>query len=240
VKKVLASWGPGRFDAMLDKDGKALRPDGKQAGVLIPPAFGLAGVNLHTWTGMGSVPYWNAYVAATEMHGSGTFFDERLKDKGQYPVAAKSGAHNTRATGAGAVDRTTSKLAALHYYQLSIPAPKAPAGSFNAGAADRGKVLFSGKATCARCHVPPIFTEPGNNIHAPAEVGVDAFQADRSPTHMYRTAPLGGLWSHAKGGFYHDGRFATMLDVVNHYNAHLKLNLADAEKADLVEYLKSL
>src|SRR5262245_19462286 len=66
VKKVLASWGPGRFDAELDKDGKALRPDGKQAGTLIPPAFGLAGVNLHTWTGYGSVPYWNAYVAATE------------------------------------------------------------------------------------------------------------------------------------------------------------------------------
>jgi hypothetical protein len=55
VKKVLATWGPGRFDAELDKDGKALRPDGKQAGTLIPPAFGLAGVNLHTWTGFGSI-----------------------------------------------------------------------------------------------------------------------------------------------------------------------------------------
>src|SRR5437870_11369518 len=90
VKKVLASWGPGRFDAELDKDGKALRPDGGQAGTLIPPAFGLAGVNLHTWTGFGSVPYWNAYVAVTEMHGSGTFFDERLSDPVQYPVPATS------------------------------------------------------------------------------------------------------------------------------------------------------
>ncbi len=97
VKKVLTSWGPGRFDAELDKDGKAFRPDGKQAGTLIPPAFGLAGVNLHTWTGFGSVTYWNAYVGATEMHGSGTFFDARLGDKTQYPVAAKSGSGDTRA-----------------------------------------------------------------------------------------------------------------------------------------------
>src|SRR5947207_2372304 len=106
LKKVLASWGPGRFDALLDKDGKALRPDGKQAGVLIPPAFGLAGVNLHTWTGFGSVTYWNAYVAATEMHGSGTFFDARLTNTSQYPVASKSGSGNTR----GVPDRITSKL----------------------------------------------------------------------------------------------------------------------------------
>jgi len=96
VKAVLNSWGPGRFDAELDKDGKALRPDGGQAGTLIPPAFGLAGVNLHTWTGFGSVPYWNAYVAVTEMHGSGTFFDQRLSDPVQYPVSARSGSPSRR------------------------------------------------------------------------------------------------------------------------------------------------
>jgi hypothetical protein len=237
VKKVLASWGPGRFDAMLDKDGKALRPDGKQAGVLIPPAFGLAGVNLHTWTGMGSVPYWNAYVAATEMHGIGTFYDARLENKTMYAVSAKSGSYNTRQT---KEDLTTGKLPALHYYQLSIPAPKPPAGSFNQAAHDRGRVLFMGKATCARCHVPPIFTEPGNNIHAPSEIGIDSFQADRSPTRSYRTAPLAGLWSHQKGGFYHDGRFASLMDVVNHYNAFFKLNLNDSEKNDLIEYLKGI
>jgi cytochrome c5 len=238
VKKVLASWGPGRFDATLDKDGKALRPDGKQAGVLIPPAFGLAGVNLHTWTGWGSVPYWNAYVAGTEMHGQGAFYDTRLANKAQFAVSAKSGAYNMNHR--GEADRITAKLPALHYYQLSIPAPKAPAGSFNTAAAERGSTLFNGKAGCARCHVPPLFTEPGHNLHSPAEVGVDAFQADRSPTHAYRTAPLAGLWSHQKAGFYHDGRFATLMDVVNHYNAHLKLSLADQDKADLVEYLKAL
>ena len=236
VKKVLATWGPGRFDAELDKDGKALRPDGRQAGALIPPAFGLAGVNLHTWTGFGSVPYWNAYVGATEMHGSGTFFDARFNDKDQYPVAAKDGAGNTR----GTPDKLTSKLAALHFYQLSIPAPKAPTGSYDRAAFERGRTLFNGTAKCATCHVPPLFTEPGNNLHAPSEIGVDSFQADRSPTHMYRTAPLAGLWTHQKGGFYHDGRFATLLDVVSHYDAQFNLKLSDAEKRDLIEYLKGI
>jgi len=235
VIKVLSSWGPGRYDAELDKDGKAFRPDGKQAGTLIPPAFGLAGVNLHTWTGYGSVPYWNAYVAVTQMHGSGTFFDARFNSD-QFGVSAKSGSWNMR----GSPDKVTSKLAALHFYQLSIPAPKAPAGSFNEAAFKRGEKLFNGVAKCATCHVPPLFTEPGNNLHSPEEIGVDSFQADRSPTHMYRTAPLAGLWSHQKGGFYHDGRFATLMDVVNHYDGHLKLNLNNGDKNDLVEYLKGL
>jgi hypothetical protein len=238
VKKVLASWGPGRYDAILDKDGKAFGPGGKQAGTLIPPAFGLAGVNLATWTGFGSVPYWNAYVANTQMHGLGSFIDARLGTKTQYPVAMKSASYDTRK--APAADRSTSKLAALHYYQLSIPAPKAPAGSFNQAAFERGKALFNGKATCARCHVPPLYTEPGQNLHTPAEIGIDSFQADRSPTKSYRTAPLGGLWSHQKGGFYHDGRFPTLMDVVNHYNGHFKLSLTDTEKADVVEYLKGI
>jgi hypothetical protein len=73
LKKVLASWGPGKFDAEVFLDGKAFRPDGKTAAVLIPPAYGLAGVNLHTYTGWGSVTYWNAFVANLEMHGQGTF-----------------------------------------------------------------------------------------------------------------------------------------------------------------------
>ena len=236
VKKVLTSWGPGRYDAELDKDGKAFRPDGKQAGTLIPPAFGLAGVNLATWTGFGSFTYWNAYVGATQMHGSGTFFDPRFNDKKQYPVAARSGSGNTRAK----PDRITARLAALHFYQLAIPAPKPPEGSFDKVAGDRGKTIFEGKATCATCHVPPLFTEPGHNLHAPAEVCIDSFQADRSPTHAYRTAPLAGLWSHQKGGFFHDGRFAGLGDVIEHYNGCLRLGLNEQEKLDLIEYLKSL
>jgi hypothetical protein len=236
VRKVLESWGPGRFDALLDKDGKAFRPDGGQAGTVIPPAFGLAGVNLHTWTGMGSIPYWNAYVAVTEMHGSGTFFDERLNDATRYPVAARAGTGNVRNT----PDLVTEKLPALHAYQLSLAAPKPPQGSFDEAAAARGKQVFSGRAMCATCHVPPLYTEPGNNLHAPSEIGIDAFQAERSPTQKYRTAPLAGLWTHPKPGFYHDGRFATLRDVVEHYNNTKQLALTDQEKRDLVEYLKSL
>jgi hypothetical protein len=236
VKKVLASWGPGRYDAELNKDGKAFRPDGQQAGALLPPAFGLAGVNLATWTGFGSVTYWNAYVGVTQMHGLGTFFDPRFDDQGQYPVSARSGAGNTR----DMPDKVTGKLAALHVYQLSIPAPKAPAGTYDKAAFERGKTVFNGSGKCATCHVPPLFTEPGHNLHAPREIGIDSFQADRSPTHMYRTAPLAGLWTHQKGGFYHDGRFATLLDVVNHYDGHLDLNLSEANKKDLIEYLKGI
>src|SRR5713226_5407122 len=236
VKKVLNSWGPGRFDAELDKDGKAFRPDGGQAGTLIPPAFGLAGVNLHTWTGFGSVPYWNAYVAVTQMHGSGTFFDQRFNDKEQYPVSAKSGSGTTR----GTPDLVTSKLAALHFYQLAIPAPTPPRGSFDKMAALRGKEVFNGRAQCSGCHVPPLFTEPGHNLHTPAELGIDSFQADRSPTRMYRTAPLAGLWTHQKGGFFHDGRLATLRDVIEHYNRNFRLGLTDQEKVELIEYLKSL
>lgn len=236
LRRALASWGPGRFDALLEKDGILFRPDGDQAGTLIPPAFGLAGINLNTWTGVGSIPYSNANAAATELHGSGTFFDARLSDPGSFSVAARSGLHNTR----GKPDLISSKLAALHIYQLALPAPKPPLGSYDPGAAERGKALFRGKAKCSTCHVPPLFTEPGNNLHAPDEIGVDAFQADRSPTRMYRTAPLAGLWTHQKGGFYHDGRFATLREVLQHYDVLLNLGLSEQDKAHLVEYLKSL
>ena len=236
VRTVLASWGPGKFDAELVLDGKGLRPDGATGAVLIPPAFGLAGVNLHTWTGWGSVPYWNAFVAVLEMHGHGNFHDPRLNDAAKFPIAAANGFGDVRSD----PDLVTPKLAALHFYQLALAAPKAPAGSFDAGAAARGKQVFQGAGRCASCHVPPLFTEPGWNAHTPEEIGVDDFQASRSPDGRYRTSPLAGLWSHAKGGFYHDGRFATLRDVVDHYDATFSLGLTEDQKADLVEYLKSL
>ncbi len=237
VKKVLASWGPGKFDAELNLDGKAFRPDGKPAATLIPPAFGMAGVNLHTWGGgWGTVTYWNAFVGNLELNGQGNFFDERLNNAQQYPVAAKAGLGNKRS----ANDKVTAKLAALQFYQLAIPAPSPPEGSYDRAAAARGEALFKGKATCAQCHVPPLFTEPGWNTHKPSDIGIDDFQANRAPDKTYRTAPLRGLFAHMKGGFYHDGRFATLLDVVNHYNTFKKLNLNEREKNDLIEFLKSL
>jgi len=236
VRRVLTSWGPGKFDAELFLDGKPFRPDGKSAATLIPPAFGLGGVNLHTYTGWGSVPYWNAFVATLEMHGSGTFFDPRLNDPVKFPVAERAGFGNVRPN----EDRVTSKLPALQFYQLGIPAPEPPKGSFDERAALRGQMLFDGAGRCSSCHVPPIYTEPGWAMHTAAEIGIDDFQASRAPDDRYRTTPLKGLWSHAKGGFYHDGRFATLTDVVRHYDRTFTLNLTDAQVRDLVEFLKSL
>jgi hypothetical protein len=237
VKEVLASWGPGKFDAQLNLDGKAFRPDGKPAATLIPEAFGHAGHNLHTWTGgWGTVTYWNAYVANLELQGQGNFYDARLMDAKKYPVAAKLGLGNKRSND----DKVTSKLAALQFYQLAIDAPPAPDSIYNKEAASRGMLVFNGKAKCASCHVPPLFTEPGWNTHKPEEICIDDFQSSRAPENSYVTQGLKGLWTHMKGGFYHDGRFATLMDVVNHYNNCKNLNLTQAEKSDLVEYLKSL
>jgi len=236
VRQVLLSWGPGKFDAELLLDGKALRPDGKSGATLLPAAFGFGGVNLHTYTGWGSVPYWNAFVANLDMHGQGRFFDPRLNDTNTFPIAARLGVGNIAAE----TDLVTGKLPALQFYQLALPVPEPPAGSFDAVAAARGKSLFAGKASCATCHTPPLFTEPGWNMHTPDEIGIDDFQANRSPDKRYRTTPLGGLFTRAKGGFYHDGRFADLAAVVEHYDQHLGLNLSPAEKNDLIEYLKSL
>ena len=236
VRKVLTAWGPGKFDAELLLDGKGFRPDGKTAATLIPPAFGLAGVNLHTNTGWGSVSHWNGLVANLEMHGKGTFYDPRLNDPVQFPVAARAGSGNVRSD----PDLVSAKLPALHFYQLAIPAPRPPVDSFDHNAALHGKVVFEKRARCATCHVPPTYTEPGWNMHTAEEIGIDDFQANRAPDKKYRTTPLKGLWTHQKGGFYHDGRFPTLRDVVNHYNAHFGLSLAEQEKSDLIEYLKSL
>jgi hypothetical protein len=236
VDKVLAAWGPGKFDAELFLDGKGFRPDGKSAATLIPAAFGLAGVNLHTYTGWGSVTYWNAFVANLEMHGKGTFFDPRLKNPEKFPIATRAGFFNVRSK----PDLITPKLAALEFYQKGLLAPKPPRGSFNAAAAARGERLFNGEAKCATCHVPPLFTEPGWNMHKPSRICTDAFQANRSPDERYRTTPLKGLFAHSKGGFWHDGRFPNLRAVVQHYNGCFGLGLNSGEKSDLVQFLKSL
>jgi hypothetical protein len=239
TRKVLQSWGPGKFDAELLMDGKAFRPDGGDAATLIPPAFGLAGVNLHTSTGWGSVTYWNAFVGNFEMHGQpGTFYDPRLDNADRFPVAAKNGfGHLSSPPGE---DRISPKLPALHFYQLALPAPTPPPGSFDPVAAARGRFVFDGQGQCATCHVPPTFTEPGWNLHTAQEIGIDDFQASRSPDDRYRTTPLAGRLFNRTRGFYHDGRFATLLDVVNHYDNLWKLGLTAAQKQDLIEYLKSL
>jgi CxxC motif-containing protein (DUF1111 family) len=170
------------------------------------------------------------------MGGQGTFFDPRLDDAEQFPIAAREGFGDLRSD----PDLITSKLAALHFYQLAIPAPQPPEGSFDPDAAARGAELFNGAAGCARCHVPPLYTEPGWNLHPPEEIGIDSFQAERSPERAYRTAPLKGLWTHAKGGFYHDGRFRDLRQVIAHYDRTFGLGLSGRQQQDLVEFLKSL
>jgi hypothetical protein len=260
VREVLNSWGPGKFDAELFLDGKAFNPQQITNGVvtgtnvsgatLLPNARGLAGHNLHTWTGgWGTVTYWNAFVAVNELHGKGTFFDERFDNAEQFPIAAAAKLGHVSVDDPDE-DQVTSKLAALHFYQLALPAVQPrPDVDFNPEAAERGDELFSGKANCNSCHREPLWTEPGWNQHPADQLKIDSFEADRAPGHAYRTMNLAGIFVRErglfmrpqnKGRFYHDGRFQTLLDVVNSYNDRFALGLTEQEKQDLVEYLKSL
>jgi hypothetical protein len=261
VRDVLNSWGPGKFDAELLLDGKASNPAQMTAGVttathvpgatLIPNAAGLLGYNLHTWTGgWGTITYWNAFVAVLELHGVGTFFDERLDNAAKYPIAAAKGFGHISVDNPDD-DQVTPKLGALQYYQLSLPAPKpTPGVDFDPDAAERGDALFSGKADCNSCHREPLWTEPGWNDHSPAKMNIDSFEADRSPDGHYKTMNLAGVFVRErglfmkpenKGRFYHDGRFKTLKDVVQSYvQRGLAPSLTDQEISDLVEYLKSL
>ena len=235
LRSVLSQWGPGRFPAILFMDGKPVNTQtGKIAANLIPAAFGLKNIELTTYTGWGDISYWNAFVGNLEMHGKGNFSDPRLNDPAKYPIAVEQGFYNVMNN----PDLITSKLPALKAYQHSIDAPKPSSSSFDQGAAGRGKSIFLTKAKCATCHALPLLAD--NKLHSAEEMGIDSFEAMRSPTGKYRTTPLGGLFARTKGGFFHDGQFPTLMDVVNHYNTHFTLNLETAEKGYLVEYLKSL
>lgn len=211
-KAVYNSWGPGRYDPRFNRDGI-------NHPVLIPPAYGLAGTRLATYTGDGDISYWNAYVAITQMGGQGTFVDPRIG----------ADVHRTP-------DLVTPKLAALEAYQLSLRAPQPAAGSFDAAAALRGTAVFAGVGRCTSCHGGIGATD--DKLHAPAETGVDGFYASRSATRLYRSTPLRGL-AH-RPPYFHDGSAATLAAVVDHYDAALRLSLSAQQKADLVEYLKSL
>ena len=199
-------------------------------------AFLGGGVNLATYTGWGSLSHWNALVANLEMGGRGRFRDSRLDDFGRFPVAAANGFSRID----HADDQVTGKLAALQAYQLSLEVPKPPADSFDEGAARRGEQVFTGIGRCSECHVPPLYTDPGWNLHGADEIGIDDFQAMRSPTERYRTTPLGGLFTRARSGFYHDGRFADLREVVEHYDHHMNLGLGPTQKSNLIEFLRSL
>jgi mono/diheme cytochrome c family protein len=264
LKKVLLSWGPGFYDAEVnidaigfkqDADGNTLiGPDGKpeSAATRIPAAYGHLGENFHTWTGyFGNVTYWNAYVANLQMHGNGNFNDSRFEFKlpngeNKYPAAIRGSFNRLRHD----PDEVTSKLAPLHYYQLSLKAPTPPDGSFDPAAAKRGEQVFNGQGECSDCHMPPLHTDAGYNAHTPEEIclrnskgEIDTFQADRGPRGLNPgvlvTPQLNGLWARSKRGFYHDGRYGTLLDVINHYDSCFGLGLSSGQKSDLVEFLKS-
>lgn len=216
AKAVFNSWGPGKYDAEFSRDGI-------NSPVVIPPAFGLRGVALETYTGEGPVSYWNAYVAVTQMHGHGSFADPVLGiDINQIP------------------DRVKPVLPVLRAYQLSLSAPPPPSGSVDATAAERGRDLFNTTARCATCHIPTMaFSDVNLGIlHDPSETGMDPVRAGRLKNHQYRTTPLRALWQHPP--YFHDGSAATLADVVEHYDRQFGLGLSPQQKADLVQYLKSL
>jgi mono/diheme cytochrome c family protein/cytochrome c5 len=219
-KSVYGSWGPGMYDPRFNIDGLNMP-------VVIPPAFGLRHVAKEIYTGDGSVSYWNAYVAITQMHGHGHFTDPRIGvDKNNTPP-----------------DLVSSKLAALREYQFSLDAPAPLAGAFNVEAARRGKVVFNGVARCSSCHVAGNLSDVNaGRLHPAAEVGQDPAYAQRSATKLYRTTPLRGLWHppQAKGPYFHDGKAPTLAAAVEHYVGLFKLTLTDRQKNDLVEYLKTL
>jgi mono/diheme cytochrome c family protein len=214
-KAVYNSWGPGKYDPRFNIDGR-------NTPIVLPPIYGLRKVARETYTADGPISYWNAYVAVTQMHGQGTFVDPRL---GISVVQTP--------------DLVTPKLPALLAYQLSLETPDAPAGSFDRGAAGRGRAVFVTVGRCAQCHVGPALTDVNRGVlHDASETGMDPAYALRTATKRYRTTPLRGLWQH--GPYFHDGSAATLADVVEHYNRVLALGLSQRQKHDLVEYLKSL
>jgi hypothetical protein len=229
-KAVFNSWGKGKFDPRLQAfNGTTFIPlNSPTLPVLIPPAYGLQRVGLETVTGDGPISYWNNYVGVSQMGGHGSFTDSRL---GLSIIQIP--------------DLVTPKLPALLDYQLSLRPPEPPEGSFDPAAAQRGEQLFSGVARCKECHTPPAFTDVLSGpdptmpfLHDPSETGMEPVYASRSVTGKYRTAPLRGVWQHPP--YFHDGSAADLLAVVNHYDRVLSLGLTSAQKADLVEYLKSL
>jgi mono/diheme cytochrome c family protein len=221
-KMFYSSWGPGKYDPRFNLDGK----NGPQ---VIPPAYGLLGVNRITATGDGDkIAYWNRYVAVTQMGGHGSFMEPRTD------VSVTNGTD----------DLVTSKLPALQEYQLSIPAPPPPAGSFDADAAARGQKVFTGAGKCATCHSGALLTDANTKLHDPGEVvsepepnGAPSY-ASRTATKQYRTAPLHGLWQHPP--YFHNGSAATLDAVVETYDSRKGLGLSADQKSDLVQYLKSL
>ena len=230
TRAEFSAWGPGKYDPRHHAfDGKNIIPlNSPSLPIVIPPIYGLRGVGFETFTGDGPISYWNGYVGIGQMGGRGTFTDPRI------------GLSITQSP-----DLVTPKLAALLDYQLSLRPPAPAERSFDRQAANRGRALFRNEAGCATCHQGRTLTDVSSGpnsgvpfLHQPAETGMDPAYALRSATGLYRTTPLRGLQQHAP--YFHDGSAANLLSVVEHYDKLFRLNLTAAQKADLVEYLKTL
>jgi hypothetical protein len=230
TKAEFRRWGPGKYDPRHHAfDGTNIIPlNNPSLPIVIPPIYGLKGVGFETFTADGPISYWNSYVGVGQMGGRGNFSDPRI------------GLFITQTP-----DLVTPKLAALLDYQLSLRTPKPPADSFNREAAERGKDLFRNQARCSTCHLGPNFTDvlSGSDrtipfLHDPVEVGMNPAYAARSATGQYRTTPLRGLQQHPP--YFHDGSAPDLLAVVDHYDRLFGLHLTEDQKAELVEYLKSL
>jgi hypothetical protein len=217
VQAVYNSWGAGMYDPRFNIDGQS-------TPLVLPPAFGLKKVKKETFTAEGPISYWNQYVAVTQMGGQGKFIDNEL------------GIHINQHP-----DLVKKKLKPLRAYQFSLATPPPPADSFDPVAAAAGQIVFNdpNAGDCARCHIPPLFTDINQHVlHTAEEVGQDPAYALRTTTGLYRTTPLRALWQHPP--YFHDGSAETLLDVVNHYDSHFNLELTEQQKANLVEYLKSI
>lgn len=233
LRDVLRGWGPGRFDAFVNLDGQVVRPDGKPAATMIPALFDLSGVGLMGWNGWGPWGAWMPFIIILEMRGQGNFRDSRLNDPVRFPVAAANRYGSIRVSD----DRVSPTLPALQQYVNALTAPEPPPGYFDPVKAERGRSIF--ESNCQGCHAEGTRTITGWNIVPAFVIGIDSFQADRSPNRGYRPPPLRGMFTR-KNGFFHDGRFQTLAEVVEHFDTVFRLNLAAHEKDDVVEYLKSL
>ena len=211
---MLASWGPGKFDAELFLDGKAFRPDGKTGGDADP-----AGVRPRRRRTCTPGP-----AGARSPTGTRSSRTSRCTARARSSTRASTTRRSSRSPRASGFGHVQRRRRGPHHLEAGRRCtstssrsrrPTPPAGSFDARA-PRSAARSSStarrsarRATCRRSS-----PSPAGTCTPREEIGIDDFQANRSPDGRYRTTPLRGLFAHQKGGFYHDGRFATLADVV--------------------------
>lgn len=143
-----------------------------------------------------------------------------------------------------------------HYVNSIKTYQKAPLKKVLSGSSERGRLLFLGKANCVACHSGPFLTDGnfhdlGLSFDGAKDAGQGRFISSTTGRFAMKTPSLLNVSKTAP--FFHDGRFGSLEDVVDFYNdggdgtvrasksVILKpLYLTENEKADLVEFLRSL